>query len=263
MNADSAAALEAALTTEQLGRPVRHFPIAVTTESLALAWARQEGAPEGATVVADQELAPRQRKGATWTGLSTLGLYASVVLRPGLPPEGEELLWLLGSLGAAEGLGAAFGFETAVKWPDDILVSGRKIAGLKVDAQLGPGEIVSAVLTYRVNVNAADDDFPGELRGSATSVRIETGAEADRAGVLDAVLKGVESRYDDDVPALLDAYRARCETIGRSVKALLLPRGEVVGEVAGIDDFGSLLVSAGSTPTRIRVDTLKKLEPAG
>ena len=260
---EQAEAFETSLTTELLGRPLRHYPIALTTESVALAWARQENAPEGATVVADQEVAPRQRKGPPWQPFPSLGLYFAVVLRPGLPPEGEDLLWLLASLGAAEGIEAATGASTRVKWPDDVLVGARKIGGVKVEAQLGPGAIASVVLTFRINVNVEPAQLSPEIRDVATSALIETGGPIERAAMLDAVLGALERRYDDDVPELLEAYRGRCETIGREVRAVLLPRGEVRGTATGIDDFGSLLVDVGGKPTHVKIDQLKKLEGPG
>lgn len=257
---DPADAFEAALTTKTLGHPLRHFPVAVTTESLAKSWGRQEKAPEGATVVADQELSARQRKGPVWTPFGTDGLYFSVVLRPGIPPEGEGLIWLLASLGAAEGLKEETGLEVKVKWPDDLLVGGRKLGGVKVDALLGPGEILMAVITYRINLNVKKEAFPEAIREASTSVLIETGRPMAREQALGAVLKGLERRYDDDVPRLLEAYRGRCETIGRQVVARLLPKGEVMGKVSGVSDFGTLIIDVGGRPTPVVIDALRKLE---
>ncbi len=260
---EQADAFEASLTTKLLGRPLRHYPVVLTTESMALAWARQQDAPEGATVVADQEVTPRQRKGPPWRPFPSLGLYFSVVLRPGLPPEGEDLLWLLASLGAAEGIEAATGVSTRVKWPDDVLVDGRKIGGVKVEAQLGPGAIASAVLTFRINVNVESAALSPDIREVATSALIETGGPVELGAMLDAVLGALERRYDDDVPDLLEAYRGRCETIGQAVRAVLLPRGEVRGTASGIDDFGSLQVDVGGKPAHVKIDQLKKLEGPG
>lgn len=253
-------AFESSLTTSTLGRSLRYYPIALTTEALALAWARQESAPEGATIVAGQELSPRQRKGPPWVPFAGKGLYASVVLRPALPPEGEGLLWLLAALGAAEGLVEVSGLDVGIKWPDDLLVGERKIGAVKVEAQLGPGEIVSAVVTFRVNVNVTAEDLPEELRGPVTSVQIESGAETERERVLNGILTCLERRYDDDVPRLLDAYRDRCTTIGQTVKAHLLPRGEVMGTARDIDNFGSLMVEVGTKRAAVPIDVLKKLE---
>ncbi|MGH2705418.1 MAG: biotin--[acetyl-CoA-carboxylase] ligase [Actinomycetota bacterium] len=257
---DFAAAFEAALTTKVLGHPVRHFPFSVTAESLALQWARQEKVNEGACVVVDREMAPRQRKGAPWTGFATDALSCSVVLRPGVPPEGEGLMWMLACLGGASGIENATGIETQIKWPDDILAGGRKIGGVKVDALLGPGEIMIAVMTFRINLNVDEQAFPEALRDVATSVLLETGKAMSREEALDGVLGGLEHWYGQDVPDLLEAYRSRCETVGRQVRARLLPKGEVMGKVSAVSDFGTLLVDVGGRPTPVGIDQLRKLE---
>jgi len=83
---------------------MRTYPVAVSVEAMAAAWARQEQAPEGATVVAAQELAARGRRGTVWKTIPDRSLSLAVVLRPALPPAGEQLLWILASLAAAEGL---------------------------------------------------------------------------------------------------------------------------------------------------------------
>jgi len=257
---DPARRLTDALSTEALGRPLRHYPIALTTEALALAWARQEEGPEGATVVADQEVAPRQRKGPPWVPFAGRGLYFSIVLRPSLQPDAEGLLWLLASLAAAEGLSDVLRSEVSIKWPDDLLVGDRKIGGVKVVSQLGPAQIVSAILTFRVNLDVQADDLPPELQGVATSARMQTGETVPRERALDAILRRLEQRYDDDLQHLLEDYRRRCETLGRQVRALLLPRGEIVGRAGAVDQGGSLVIEVGTTKKPVPVGILKKLE---
>lgn len=258
---DPATRFENTLTTKILGKPLRYYPFAVSTESLAMAWARQENAPEGATVVANQELSPRQRKGPPWIPFPSEGLYFATILRPGLPPEGEGLLWLMASVGAADGLQEATGLDVKVKWPDDIWVGGRKIGGFKIDAQLGPGEISSAVVTGRFNLNVDASAFPEALRDTASSLLIETGARVEPEQILNAILGGIERRYDDEVADLIKTYSARCETIGRRVRAVLMPKGEVAGLATGIDPFGALLVDVGGKSVPVVIDTLRKLEP--
>jgi BirA family transcriptional regulator, biotin operon repressor / biotin---[acetyl-CoA-carboxylase] ligase len=257
---EAADRLGAKLDTERLGRPLRFYPVAVTTEALALGWARAEGAAEGATVVARQELSGRGRKGPPWTPFPDGGLYFSTVLRPGLPPDGEGLLWLLASLAAADGVAAVSGLEVDMKWPDDILVGGRKIGGVKVSAQLGPGEIASAVVSCRINVGVEESEIPEPLREIATSIRIESGDSPDHSVVLAAILGALERCYDLDVPRLLEDYSARCRTLGQSVRALLLPRGEVMGTATAIDHFGSLVIDVGGRSQVVPVDVLKRLE---
>lgn len=242
-----------------LGAPVQHYDVGVSAESLALGWARRSDAPEGALVVTDVELSARGRRGATWVSVAGRSLAFAVVLRPALPPAGEGLLWLLASLSAAEGIASATGLDVRLKWPNDLLVDGRGIGGVRVDAQLGPGVIESAVITVRVNVGLQPDDFPEDVRSQVTSLSME-GAARPRAEVLAAVLGRLAERYEAGVSDLLEDYRARCDTLGTRVRALLVPSGEAVGVAADIDDHGGLVIETPSGRGSIGVDRLQRLE---
>ena len=236
---------------------MRTYPVAVSVEAMAAAWARQEQAPEGATVVATQELAARGRRGTVWKTIPDRTLSFAVVLRPALPPAGEQLLWILASLAAAEGLDKLGVAEVHLKWPDDIFVGGGKIGVIRVQAHLGPGQIDSAVLTFRLNLSVTPDDVPD---ASPASVAGATGRTVDPSEVIDAVLTALEGRYHGGVEPLLAAYRARCLTIGTRVRAELLPRGEVEGIAKAVDDQGSLEVEVhrgGIHP--VTVETLRRL----
>lgn len=253
--------LEARLTTETLGRPLRTYPIAVSVEAMAGAWARQEQAPEGATVVAFQELAARGRRGSVWKSIPDRSLSFAVVLRPALPPAGEQLLWILASLAAAEGLDKLGVGELRLKWPDDIFAGGGKIGVIRVLAHLGPGQIDSAVLTFRLNVSVTPDDVPDAAPASVAGI---TGATVDRSEILDAILTALEGRYGGGVDQLLTAYRARCRTIGQRVRAELLPKGEVEGVVRAVGDQGSLEVEVGGHRIHpVTVETLRRLREIG
>lgn len=242
------------------GHPVRAYPVALTTEALALAWARTQEAPEGAVVVAAQELSPRQRKGPPWVPFPGDGLYLSIVLRPAVPPEAEDLLWVLACLAGARALGALGVHDVKIKWPDDLHVAGRKIGSVKVINQLAPGRIETAIVTFRININVTKDRMPPELEQTATSVAIETRSSVDQAAALHSCLKAFDHVYDLGAAELLQDYRERCETLGRRVRATLLPRGEVVGTATDVDSFGSLLIAVGSRTVGVNVDSLKRLE---
>jgi len=236
---------------------MRTYPVAVSVEAMASAWARQEQAPEGATVVAAQELAARGRRGTVWKTIPDRSLSLAVVLRPALPPAGEQLLWLLASLAAAEGLDKLGVAEVRLKWPDDIFVGDGKIGVIRVQAHLGPGQIDSAVLTFRLNLSVTPDDVPD---ASPASVAGATGGTVEPSEVIDAVLTALEGRYHGGVEPLLAAYRARCLTIGTRVRAELLPRGEVEGIAKAIDDQGSLEVEVhGGGIHPVTVETLRRL----
>lgn len=238
----SAERLAAALgDASGFGTPHQVYPVTVSVDSIALAWLRQEGAAEGAVVVAESELSARGRRRVTWTSVAGGSLAFSVLLRPQLPVEGEGLLWLLASLAAAEGVEEATGVAVRLKWPNDLLASGRRLGLVDVSAQLGPGQVETAVLTVRLNATLTADEVPTGLRDEATSLTVE-GGEASRETVLARIVERLEARYSGGVPELLDAYRKRCATLGQHVRAEMEPTGVVAGVATDIDSGGRLVV---------------------
>lgn len=244
----------------QLGTPARAHPIVTSTEALALSWARQDDAPEGALVTADQELSARVRKGVPWVSHAGRSLAFSVVLRPDLPPEGEGLLWLLASLAAAEGVEAMGDLDVGLKWPNDLLVGGKRLGGVRVDARLGPGVIDVAVVSFRLNVGGHPDDFPESLRDEVTTLQAQ-GLTDDRLAVMRSVLDHLEARYGAGVQELLDAYRARCDTLGKEVRArLLMTTQEASGVATDVSPSGGLVLRTAGGAGTISVDQLARLD---
>lgn len=252
--------LRAALRGSPFGDPLRLHPVAVTAESLALGWARQHDAPEGALVVAEQELSARVRRAVPWVSQAGRSLAFSVVVRPDLPPQGEGLLWLLTSLAAAEGVEHATGLDVRLKWPNDLLVHGRRLGGIRVDAHLGPGVVEVAVLTVRINVGGSPDDLGEDLRDPVTTVAAALdGDPPDRSEILAAILEGLAARYEAPVPDLLAAYRARCDTLDRRVRAELMPQGEAHGVAVDVSETGGLVLETPSGRGTVAVDRLARL----
>lgn len=243
-----------------LGAPLRVHPVVTSTEALALGWARQNDAPEGALVTANQELSARVRRGVPWVSHPGASLAFSVVLRPDLPPEGEGLLWLLASLAAAEGVEAVGEVEVLLKWPNDLLVGTRRLGGIRVDARLGPGVIDIAVVTFRLNVGGTADDFPDELRDAVTTLHAE-GVPADRLEVMRSILDHLEVRYGAGVQELLGAYRQRCDTLGKRVRArLLMTTQEASGVATDVSPGGGLVLRTAGGAGTISVDQLARLD---
>jgi len=238
----------------ELGEFARHGRVVESTASTnddALAWAAQ-GAPEGAWIVAGSQSAGRGRRGRVWASPPGAGLYVSVVLAPATarvdPPRATMLLTLAAGVAIAEGVAAAAGLATELKWPNDLLAGGRKLAGILAE---GHGDIV--VLGYGINVT--ETAFPPELRDRATSLESELGHAVDRELVLDETLAALSRRYDDLVggrfDAILDAWRARApRAVGAEVSWITqgVARSGVTG---GIDDDGALLVRVDDGVERI------------
>lgn len=247
-------ALAAALAGLPLATPLRTYPVAVSAGVLALAWARQEAAPEGALVVVGSELAARDWQGQPWSAAPG-SLAAAVVLRPGLPPAGEGLLWLLAGLAAAEGLRDAAGVDATVGWPADVLLDDRQVGVVTVDATLEPGRITAAVITLRVAIT-------GPAPGGARTTLAAEGVPSSAPEVLAAALRRLERHYAASVPDLLGAYEGASATLGRRVRVRLRPRGERVGDAVGIDSDGRLRLDAGGGTVLLGADAVESVRPA-
>lgn len=213
--------LAAAVVAKSLGdHLVRAYPALLSTESEAMAWARS-GAPAGAVVVADYQASPRGRGGLPWTVQPGRGLGFSLVVQPVLSPEREGWPYVTASLAIADVLGDG----AALDWPDTVVgrIGGRPLARLGVYVELGPARTNWATVTVLV-----DDVRPprGPLLGRLTDA--------------------LELRLADDVDTVLAAYRSRCITLGRQVRARLIPMGpggpEVNGEAVDVLADGALVV---------------------
>lgn len=196
----------------------------------------------GSVVVADHQSAGRGRRGHTWFSPPGSGLYVSVVLAPATarvdPPRATMLLTLAAGVAIAEGVEAATGLAADLKWPNDLLASGKKLCGILAEGG------ANVVLGYGINV--LESAFPPELRDRATSLQTELGRVVERDAVLDETLAALSRRYDDLVDgrfdAILDAWRRRAPRASGARVTWTTIEGTHSGITAGIDDRGALLV---------------------
>jgi len=253
----------------RLGAPLLFFPTIGSTNDVALtrsASAHSAGLSsldgpgeradvgarsEGLVVVADQQTAGRGRRGHTWFSPPGSGLYVSVVLAPATarvdPARATMLLTLAAGVALAEGIEAATGLRVDLKWPNDLQVSRRKVAGILAEAA------GTVVVGYGINVAATA--FPPELRDRATSLESELGRVVARHHVLVETLGALSSRYEDLLAgrfdAILDAWRVRAPDASGARVRWMTAAGERSGVTAGIDDRGALLVHDGERVERI------------
>ena len=202
------------------------------------------GAPEGTIVVAGSQKEGRGRKGRDWFSPPGAGLYASIILRPALPPSQAFMFSLLSALAVADGIaGLDPRLEPAVKWPNDVLINGRKVSGILIELSTEADLLDHVVVGFGINVNTAR--FPPGLRTEPTSLLLEAGRRFPRASVLGSVLERFESKYrrfsrEGPEPVLSD-WRKRCDIEGREVSVEWL--GEAIrGVVKCIDRDGALIV---------------------
>ncbi|TQN42575.1 BirA family biotin operon repressor/biotin-[acetyl-CoA-carboxylase] ligase [Blastococcus colisei] len=222
-------------------RPVRSYPALLSTEPEAMAWARS-GAPAGAVVVADYQASPRGRGGWPWHVRPGRGLGFSMVLHPDLPPEREGWLYVTASVALADALG-----DVRFGWPDTVLAQDGDtvLARLGAFVQLGPQRTEWAVATVLV-----EDALPP------------------RGPLLAGLAAAVEERLAQAADAVLEAYTPRCTTLGRSVRARMIPLGPTGPSVAGqavdvLTDGALVLHTARGNRVAVRPPNLGLLEPSG
>ena len=217
---------------------------------------------EGAVVLAEAQTAGRGRRGHAWLSPPGSGLYVSVVLTPvRARADGDRattLVTLAAGVALAEAVEAATGLRVDLKWPNDLYVARRKLAGILAEG-VGAGaeahgtRVDAVVLGYGINVGAMA--FPPSLADRATSLEIELGRPVDRAHVFAETLAALARRYEDLLDgrfdAILDAWIARAPA-GRGARvAWTTPAGVQTGVTDGIDDRGALLVRVGNRTERI------------
>ena len=217
-------------------------------------------------VIADAQTAGGGRVCRAWFSPPGSGLYVSVVLTPGRSRDDRaaratRLVTLAAGVALAEAVATATGLAVDVKWPNDLYVAGRKLAGILAEAAGGPETGEAIVLGYGINVGATA--YPPELRDRATSIESELGRPVDRALLLAESLVALARRYDDLLTGrfdvILDAWRARSPGCSGARVAWITASGELTGTTAGIDGEGALLVKAGDRIERIVAGELQWL----
>jgi BirA family biotin operon repressor/biotin-[acetyl-CoA-carboxylase] ligase len=255
--------LKPLLNTHDVGQVLHcHEELASTNdEAKALA---EDGAEHGEVVVAERQTAGRGRRGRTWISPARRNVAFSVVLRPhDLPPARAPELTLVAAVAVCDALHHS-GVEAGIKWPNDLLVRGRKIAGILTELSAEADRVHWVVVGVGVNVNARPEDFPPELRGEVTSLLMERGQPAPRALFLAACLTGLEGWYDrheeEGMAPILRAWKERSVTLGREV-SVRTDAGEVVGVAEDLDLDGALLVRTARGLERVHSGDVALLRP--
>lgn len=199
------------------------------------------GAKHGTLVTADAQTAGRGRQGRSWRAPRGSALLMSLILRRLFPH--HAVLPLTAAVAVCEACESVAPVECRIKWPNDVWIGDRKLAGVLVE---GRPQERWAVVGVGLNVTAGRLEFPWDLRDTATSLSAETGARPDRESVLRALLEVLERRLDDDVDDVIAAWRARDALRGERVSWT-----GGVGVAAGIDRDGALLVDTEAGPVRL------------
>jgi len=175
------------------GKRIHHFFKVDSTNRVALELAHA-GEPEGAVVLAEEQTAGRGRAGRTWHSERAVGIYVTLVLRPKLAPVQAPLLTMMAGLSAYTAIQAHSGLVVDLKWPNDLLIRGKKVGGILTEMHAEPGQVRFVIVGIGLNVN--QEKFPSELGSVATSLRIESGRPQSRLELLVRLLREFENDYN-------------------------------------------------------------------
>lgn len=244
--------IRAGLRSRLIGQALEVVGEIGSTNDRAMA-AGQGGAAEGLCVVADRQTAGRGRLGRQWASAPEVGLYTSILFRPKGPVSSLPLLTLVAGLAVTDAIQEVAAQSPRLKWPNDVLLDGRKVAGILTELATSASSVHYAVVGIGVNVNHGEDDLPPELRAGATSLFQHCGRRIVRGKLAAAIYNALEDWHtlfcQDRRETILEAGRSRSATLGRPVQ-VLTGTEEWRGQAVDLDRDGALLVRDASGALR-------------
>jgi BirA family biotin operon repressor/biotin-[acetyl-CoA-carboxylase] ligase len=232
------------LKTETLGRNIHHEESIDSTQKIAHRLA-YEGSPEGTVVIAEEQLSGRGRMDRRWHSPKSTGVWMSVILRPNIPPPKAPQLTLITAVAVVQAIEELTGLTPQIKWPNDILMNGKKVTGILTELQADADRIISIIIGIGINVNQQLDDYPDELKNIATSLSIEKGEKLSRADLIKILLGKLENLYklylDKGFYPIKLLWESYAVSIGKNLTARTIT-GSIYGKALGITDDGVLMI---------------------
>ncbi|MDI6808522.1 MAG: biotin--[acetyl-CoA-carboxylase] ligase [Candidatus Eisenbacteria bacterium] len=232
------------LETVKLGRNVRVYDRVGSTNDILLALA-EEGEEEGLLVIAEEQTTGRGRLRRKWYSPRGVGIWMSILLKPDVPAALAPGLSFVASVAVVKAIRRVTGLSAFVKWPNDVLVSGKKVAGILTEMAAEPDKIEFIVLGVGINVNQDNASLPDAVGASATSLGLELGRRVDRYDVLLSFLCELESLYltfcRSGLDPLLEEWKGMTDMWGKRISVRC--RGRVIEGIAhDVDESGALIV---------------------
>lgn len=228
----------------ELGREMVLLERVDSTNDLAMDLA-QGGSPHGTVVIADSQSRGRGRLGRRWASPAGANIYMSGILRPDISPKDATLLTIASSVACASAVRKLTGLGAGIKWPNDIVVSRRKLGGILLEMRSEPDRVLFAVVGMGINVNMRAGALPPDVRPIATSILIETGKRMKRtllvAGMLDELDGELKALKAEGAAPLLNKWRSLSVTVGKRVRVDTVQE-TFKGQALDIDDEGLLIV---------------------
>ncbi len=239
------------LKTSIIGREIRLHPEVGSTNTLAMEMA-QQGAAEGAVVVAEKQTGGKGRLGRTW--ISPNGnLYLSVILRPNIPTHKAPLVTLMGAVAVVSAIRKHLTIQAGIKWPNDIFISGKKAGGLLTEMSAEPDRVRYIVLGIGIDANMDLKELPAEIRPISTTLSAETGEKINRTRMLRMILSELDRWYQTflkNEASVLNEWAEFNVTLGNRVAVSGLNE-TLEGQAQGLDNEGRLILKLDDGTLRV------------
>ncbi|MGE6574683.1 biotin--[acetyl-CoA-carboxylase] ligase [Paenibacillus xylanexedens] len=239
-----ATGLQLALDTTVFGRKAVLLTSTLSTQGDVLKLAEQ-GQAEGAVVIAEEQTGGRGRFGRQWFSPPGKGIWMSVLLRPDLPLQHTPQLTLLTGVAVCRAVRACSGADAGIKWPNDVLIDGRKVCGILLESTVEDHEVRYCIAGIGVDVNFDPEDYPEDLTTIATSLKMETGQSVDRTKLTAAILTELEQLYflyqKEGFGVISALWEALSVSMNREI-TVTNPHGVIEGKAIGLDPSGALIV---------------------
>lgn len=223
-----------------------------STNQIALEMA-SNGMPGGLVILAESQEKGKGRLGRKWFSPAGVNLYLSLFLRPHQPPREFPLFSLATSVALVNAVEKVTGLSPAIKWPNDLMLNDKKVAGTLLESETGGGQTPPLVIGIGVNVNLDPAALPAELQSTAGSLKMALGHEVDRTDLASAILEALSERIlllqEGKTDLLIQAMKQKCQTLGKKVR-VDTPRQAFEGWAQDIEDDGGLMIRMGDGKLR-------------
>ncbi len=230
--------------TRIIGRDIQVFEQTTSTNDVVEKLAR-DGVREGVVVFAESQTKGRGRLGRKWVSPARKGLWFSILLRPNLRPQETTQLTVASATALRRAIVSETGLDVEIKWPNDILIGGKKVAGILTEMSAELDRVRHVIPGIGIDVNQDVSEFPPELRKIATSLKIESGESVSRAALAVAILRELGEEYTrvcaGKFSGIADEWEEHCGTIGKEVTVQIGDR-KIRGRAESLDDDGSLVL---------------------
>ncbi|WP_147533765.1 biotin--[acetyl-CoA-carboxylase] ligase [Bacillus marasmi] len=232
------------LTTKFLGQNIHYQESVDSTQKIAKTLS-YENAPEGTVVIAEEQLTGRGRMNRAWHSPKYTGVWMSMILRPNIPIQKAPQLTLITAVAVVRAIEEVTKLSPEIKWPNDILLHGKKVTGILTELQAEADQIFAIIIGVGINVNQQLTDYPEELRDIATSLAIESGEKISRAQMIRSVLSNFEKLYllylEDGFTPIKLLWESYAISIGKTIIARTINEN-IRGKALGITEDGVLLI---------------------